>query len=194
MKSINIRNIREVAEIASDLLEEVAKQDDKSNGLRSDAYALFASAVLVASGNETGRNKAGSAVRKSIAKVAVIDENGNPVIDENGKPVVIDRPLFSRGNQSKAERVLAHIAVDHCDGGVFDADTYADAYEFVVAEYGTIWNAYDVLFGDDDDDKDPADVLEALLAKAAKYALKNGVSREVLDLTADRKFGEVYDA
>lgn len=184
MKSINAKNIAAVAADAPSLLEEVARQGNKAEGLRSDAYALFASAVLVASGNETGRSKAGSAVRKSI---------GFDLLDD-GTYSDTSRDGWSRGSQSKAEQVLAALAPNHAADGAYDAAVYAKTYDFVIENYVTIWNAYDVLFPKDEDGKDPADKLVGLLRTAAQYAKKNGILLETLEVTAAVVFAEVFGA
>jgi hypothetical protein len=164
--NITAKNLADIAVTGAKALVAVAEAEGRTDSVRSDAYALTASAVLVATANELGRSKAGSAVRKSIS--------------EGAESVGVN---WHRGSQSKAERVLAHFA--EAEGAEFTADGYATVYAKVLLDFGTIWAAYEAINGDDDSQADdPAEILRRALNKARK----NGVDYATVIALA----GEVF--
>ena len=137
---ITTKNVANLETSVPKALQAVDLAESHADDVRSDAYALFATAVLVETANKVGDRK-GTAVRKLIAETATTAGF-----------------KFAKGSLSKAETVLAHL-VGEFHGGEFDAysvDQYAHAYEALKAKGGTLWSVYAEITasGDQDDDQD----------------------------------------
>lgn len=161
----NLANIQTVAVTALQVLEE---SDARAEGTRSDVYALFASAVLVTTGNIAGDRK-GTEVRKAIAEVA---EQGSY--------------KFAKGSLSKAEKVLSALVVDQFgEQENYTAEQYAEAYDALVAEGGNIFSAYEDGKEDGDGEGKKNWTLEqaiaTLIAKSRKEGIEDGLVIAELD-------------
>jgi hypothetical protein len=92
-------------------LQAIDVAESNADQVRSDAYALFATAVLSETGNEPGDRK-GGAVRKLIATTATSAGY-----------------KFTRGSLSKAEHALA----------VLVTQTFGERENYTVAEYAEVY-------------------------------------------------------
>lgn len=135
---ITTKNVANLETSVPKALQAVDLAESHADDVRSDAYALFATAVLIETANKVGDRK-GTAVRKLIAETATTAGF-----------------KFAKGSLSKAETVLAHL-VGEFHGGEFDAysvDQYAYAYEALKAKGGTLWSVYAEITASDDQDDD----------------------------------------
>ena len=172
---ITAKTIADIETTTIKALQAVTEAEEGAEAVKSDAYALFATAVLLQTGNIKGDRK-GTATRSAIAETA---KNAGY--------------RYSKGTLSKAETVLSvKVAEVFGEQENYTAEQYAEAYDLIKAEGLTIFSAYDAQNGGDEDGEGEGEdksgwSLEQALATVFAKARKEGIADEDVLAEAQRQ-------